>query len=157
MALFGKAPINWFLFWTAKISAFVLGFSILLQLFLYDFRFFLPPKIVSAVSVYVFFFGLLIIVLAILDLGDSLRIGLPQEKTRLKTRGLYRFSRNPVYVGIYLIAISAMVYTVNPLIILLGIYCIIIHHLIVRAEEKFLKDRFGKAYSDYCSKVRRYV
>jgi protein-S-isoprenylcysteine O-methyltransferase Ste14 len=92
-----------------------------------------------------------------LNIGESLHVGLPEGNTTLKTGGLYRFSRNPIYVAVYLISLSAMAYTFNPIGIFLGLYCIVIHHMIVLSEEEFLKKRFGKDYIEYCGKVRRYI
>jgi len=66
-------------------------------------------------------------------------------------------SRNPMYVGVYLTIIASALYTTNPLVILLGVFVIAVHHRIVLAEEKHLRNMFGREYSEYCSCVRQYL
>jgi protein-S-isoprenylcysteine O-methyltransferase Ste14 len=82
---------------------------------------------------------------------------LPEESTELKTSGLYKFSRNPMYLGFNLITVSSVVYTLNYAILLISLYSIIIYHLIILAEEKFLEERFGEQYLEYKKKVDRYL
>jgi protein-S-isoprenylcysteine O-methyltransferase Ste14 len=84
-------------------------------------------------------------------------LGLPTEKTILKTNGIYRFSRNPMYFGFNLLTIASMLYWININVIILGIYSIIIYHLIILGEEKFLEERFGDEYFSYKKIVRRYI
>ena len=38
-----------------------------------------------------------------------------------------------------------------------GVFVIAVHHGIVRAEENHLRNVFGREYSEYCSRVRRYI
>ena len=90
-------------------------------------------------------------------LGKSTRFGLPTEKTVLKTRGLYKISRNPIYFGFNLITLSSIIYFINPIILVPGIYSIVVYHLIIIGEEKFLEKAFGVAYLKYKKKVRRYI
>ena len=96
------------------------------------------------------------VVISLINLGRSTRFGIPTNETLFKTSGLYKISRNPMYIGINLLTISAMIYTLNLFGILIGIYSIFVYHLIILSEEKFLENRFGKQYSDYKNKVRRY-
>jgi protein-S-isoprenylcysteine O-methyltransferase Ste14 len=90
-------------------------------------------------------------------MGGSFRIGSPQEATDLKVDGLFRFSRNPMYVGVYSTILGASLYTSNPLILFLALFIILVHHKIVLAEEHFLQNVFGSEYAQYCSRVRRYL
>jgi protein-S-isoprenylcysteine O-methyltransferase Ste14 len=71
--------------------------------------------------------------------------------------GIYRISRNPMYVGLHLLTLSSMVYTLHPLIILAGFFSFLVYHLIILGEEKFLAGRFGAPYLKYKQKVRRYL
>jgi len=43
--------------------------------------------------------GLFLVAAGITGLGASARVGPPTEKTALKTRGIYRYTRNPTYLG----------------------------------------------------------
>jgi protein-S-isoprenylcysteine O-methyltransferase Ste14 len=89
-------------------------------------------------------------------LGKSTRLGLPSDDTQLKTNGLYKYSRNPMYVGFNLITIASIIYTLHWIIIILGVYSLIIYHLIIKGEEKFMMKRFGEEYKNYQLKVSRY-
>jgi protein-S-isoprenylcysteine O-methyltransferase Ste14 len=90
-------------------------------------------------------------------LGKSFRIGSPKEQTRLAVGGLFRFSRNPMYLGVYATLLAAALYTLNPLVFAIGIFVITVHHKIVLAEEQYLQTAFGEEYNDYCHRVRRYL
>jgi protein-S-isoprenylcysteine O-methyltransferase Ste14 len=89
--------------------------------------------------------------------GNSFRIGSPKESTRLKVDGIYRFSRNPMYLGVYATVLASVLYTLNPFLFFLAIFVIAVHHKIVLAEEEHMRKVFGKEYVDYCHRVRRYL
>jgi protein-S-isoprenylcysteine O-methyltransferase Ste14 len=108
-----------------------------------------------ALGLWVFGFGLLF--LGRLRLGSDFRIGLAREKTRLKEGGVYRLSRNPMYLGIDATLAAAALYTLNPIVIAVGVFIAAVHHKIALAEEARLKDAFGESYVDYCRRVRRYL
>jgi len=109
------------------------------------------------IAVIVLIPGTVIMAVSFFNLGTSLKVGLPQQETVLKTGGLYQFSRNPLYLGVYLITIASLLYYPDILNIILGIIGVSVHHFITLSEEKFLSSRFGQAYDDYRKKVRRYI
>jgi len=100
--------------------------------------------------------GSVLLVLAFRDLGDSLRVGLPGEATTLKTDRIYRFSRNPIYVGVDLIAIASVIFIPGIINIACAIVGIAVHHAIILSEEKFLEGRFGEDWLNYKQTTRRY-
>jgi protein-S-isoprenylcysteine O-methyltransferase Ste14 len=116
-----------------------------------------PGKTREILSFVLIFTGIVLVVLSSFQLGSSLRIGLPREGTSLRTDGLYRFSRNPLYLGMYSITLAAMVYTFSLWTILPGLFSMVVYHLIVLGEEKFLAERFGDDYLKYKRSVRRYL
>ena len=99
----------------------------------------------------------LVVLVASLELGESLRVGLPSGKTRLKTTGLYSISRNPIYASCYPWFLSAGVLAPHPVIWALSLLSLYVHHRIILGEEAFLKKRFGSEWKAYCSQVPRYV
>ena len=101
--------------------------------------------------------GTLLTLLSSITLGSSIRIGLPTEKTILRTAGIYRYSRNPMYLGVHMVTLAAMVYTLKWWVILPGFFSIYVYHLIVKGEERFLEERFGATYQRYAQKTRRYM
>ena len=92
-----------------------------------------------------------------LSMGPAFRPDLPREKTRLAVRGVFRFSRNPMYLGIDTTLAAAAIYTMNPFVLAFGIFIAAVHHKIVRAEELKLRSVFGGEYEDYCRRVHRYL
>jgi protein-S-isoprenylcysteine O-methyltransferase Ste14 len=90
-------------------------------------------------------------------LGSAFRLGSPKEQTGLRMTGLYRVSRNPMYVGVFATIAAAVLYTLNPLVVAVGVFVAAVHHRIVLAEERFLASAFGSPYAEYCRRVRRYL
>ena len=101
--------------------------------------------------------GILMTTISLINLGGSTRLGLPKEVTAFKQNGLYRTSRNPMYVGFDLITLASVFYYMTLPIIILGLYSVLTYHLIIIGEEKFLAEQFGQDYADYKKRVRRYL
>jgi protein-S-isoprenylcysteine O-methyltransferase Ste14 len=94
---------------------------------------------------------------SLVSLGGSTRLGLPSGPTELKTGGIYRVSRNPMYVGFDALTLAAMLGLGHPLVLVLGAYSILVYHLIIVREERFLAATFGAPYAEYGRRVRRYL
>lgn len=157
MDLIGKTTIKPLFFYSGKILGYITWIIQLLLILGVD----LIDRITCGYNDYLsfafLFVGLIFIVFSLINLGGSTRLGLPTENTVFKTNGLYKVSRNPMYVGFNLLTISSMVYTLNIWIFVIGIYSMVIYHLIILGEERFLKNRFGEEYSVYIQKIRRYL
>jgi len=157
MEVFGKATINPLIFYSGKISGYVIWVGLLLAILHIE----ILPKRSFASSNYISYglliSGLLIAVISLIQLGRSTRFGLPTKKTKFRTAGIYRFSRNPMYLGFDLITIASIVYFLTPLVIIAGIYSITVYHFIILGEEKYLETAFGEDFKEYKSKVRRYI
>ena len=83
----------------------------------------------------------------------------PMKPTRaLVTRGIYRLSRNPNYVGLAIgyIGAALLVGSLSSLLLLPGILMIFQCHVIPR-EERYLQQLLGHAYAEYLSRVRRWL
>jgi protein-S-isoprenylcysteine O-methyltransferase Ste14 len=116
------------------------------------------PWAVQAVAVGLLLAGLSIAVPSLYQLGEELRFGLSQEQeAALKSNGWYRISRNPLYLGFYLIGAASCLYVPVWFNLALVLLAISIHHQIVRSEERFLRQRFGPTYDEYARHVRRYL
>jgi protein-S-isoprenylcysteine O-methyltransferase Ste14 len=101
--------------------------------------------------------GLAVSAVSMFNLGGSTTLGLPAEKRAFKQSGLYRLSRNPMYVGFDLITLASIVYHANPYVGIAGAYSAVVYHLIVLGEEKYLLAQYGEAYRAYQGTVRRYL
>lgn len=76
----------------------------------------------------------------------------------LVTDGPYRFTRNPMYVGLTLalLGVAALMGTLTPLFVI-PFFVLVIDRLIIRVEERMLEDRFGDEYRAYKARVRRWL
>jgi protein-S-isoprenylcysteine O-methyltransferase Ste14 len=153
----GTPPINRALFLISKYSIVLLWAAVVMQSLGVDLSMIRLPDSFRYAFWILWAAGFTLLFIGRVGMGNSFRIGEPAENTRLKINGLFRFSRNPMYVGVYMTIFATIIYTANLVNLLVGILIIIIHHLIVLAEEKYLKKQFGKRFTDYCAKVPRYV
>ena len=101
--------------------------------------------------------GNLLLVVGVQHLGESIRVGLPDGATELKTHGLYRFSRNPIYLGLFLSGAGSCLLVPHWFNLAATAVMVAVHHRIVLAEERFLDARFGSAWHEYRARVRRYL
>lgn len=78
--------------------------------------------------------------------------------TALVTSGPYRFSRNPIYLGLAIgfVAVAAWLNSAWFLVMAVLFVGLITAGVIAR-EERYLRDKFGAAYLDYCDDVRRWL
>lgn len=156
MDIIGKPTINPLLFFSGKTVGYLTWIAFVLWWFnivIIDFNSFYYNQYISLAVCAI---GLVFSVVSIFNLGRSTRLGLPTDTTVFKTNGLYRISRNPMYLGFDLLTLAAMICSLNIFIVLAGLYSILIYHLIILAEEKFLTGRFGEEYLKYKEKTRRY-
>jgi len=83
----------------------------------------------------------------------------PFEKSnQLITNGIYRISRNPIYLGMVIFLVgSAMLFgTASPWIVI-PVYPWLISRIFIRVEESMLEEGFGGEYRQYKSQVRRWI
>ena len=77
---------------------------------------------------------------------------------RLVVRGLYRYIRNPMYVGVLLVIIGWAVFLPSKQVLVYGaVVGICFHGFVVLIEEPLLKSKFGEAYLEYCKEVGRWL
>jgi protein-S-isoprenylcysteine O-methyltransferase Ste14 len=118
----------------------------------------LTIPVIAWIGVMIASLGAIIILVSEVSMGRSWRIGVPEgERNRLVTEGVYRLSRNPIYVG--MIATIAGIFLLAPNAITLSLFsvaCVSIA-IQVRIEEAFLHDIHGAAYVAYCKQTRRWV
>jgi len=157
MEIIGKPSTNPFLFYSGKICGYICWIVLILAIFKID----LLPSYSFPFSK-ILAYGLLILglclgVLSAFNLGNSTRLGLPDTVTEFKKSGLYKISRNPMYLGFNLITIASILFTLSPILFINGLYSIFVYHFIIKGEERFLEKRFGNDYLNYKKTVRRYI
>ncbi|MCU0915954.1 MAG: phosphatidylethanolamine N-methyltransferase family protein [Planctomycetes bacterium] len=153
----GEPPIHRRIFYVSKYAILGLWGVMVLRTWGVPLSLAYAPRWLRGVSLFLWMGGFGLLLIGRLGLAESFRIGSPKESTHLKTGGLFQFSRNPMYLGVYATILATVLYTLNPLVLLAGAFVIVVHHRIVLAEEQHLQRVFGEEYADYCRRVRRYV
>lgn len=155
MKLIGREPINAALFYSGKTAGYAIWIALLMEII------HVPAitelSIPKQLAIFLAFTSIVLIAISLINLGSATRLGLPLESTKFKTKGLYKISRNPMYIAFNLLSLSAILFIGNFIVLVLGTYSIFIYHLIIQGEETFLEARFGEKYCAYKNKVRRYI
>lgn len=77
---------------------------------------------------------------------------------QLVTSGPFRFSRNPIYLTMTVFVLGLGFFTRNLWMLpTLSLSLLIVHHGVIRREERYLLRKFGDAYTDYRQRVRRWL
>ncbi len=104
------------------------------------------------------FAGVVFFLLAVVAMRENWRAGIDaSQKTELVTRGIYRVSRNPAFVGFDLLYIGVTLAFPNPILIALTAVGVVVFHLQILEEERYAPEIFGAAYAEYATKTRRYL
>ncbi len=78
--------------------------------------------------------------------------------TALASHGVYRYTRNPMYLGAVIGFIGFALALRSPwLMLLVPPLAVLLHVLAIRPEEAYLERRFGASYRDYKQRVRRWI
>ena len=81
-----------------------------------------------------------------------------ESSTILVTDGLYRYTRNPMYLGmvILLIGVASYLGNLTPYMVI-PVFFLVIQECFIKHEEPFLENIFGQQYVDYKNNVRRWI
>ncbi|MCY3689203.1 MAG: isoprenylcysteine carboxylmethyltransferase family protein [Gammaproteobacteria bacterium] len=80
------------------------------------------------------------------------------EATALVTSGAFRFSRNPMYLGMVLVLLGAALATGSAVGLLVApVFMLIIQYRFILDEERMMREVFGKEFEDYRRRVRRWI
>lgn len=82
----------------------------------------------------------------------------PEETSAVVSSGIYRITRNPMYLGVLLVLL-AWALRLGSAAALLGppAFLLYIDRFQIRPEERLLTQRFGSLYTEYRAKVRRWI
>jgi protein-S-isoprenylcysteine O-methyltransferase Ste14 len=95
---------------------------------------------------------------AISAMDGAWRIGIDRKTPgALVERGVFAWSRNPIYAAFDLLAIGTFLLQGRLLFLVLALILMPLLHLQIRREESFLTQIHGEAYRDYCARVGRYA
>ncbi|MGB5246319.1 MAG: isoprenylcysteine carboxylmethyltransferase family protein [Woeseia sp.] len=80
------------------------------------------------------------------------------QSTALVTGGCYRFTRNPMYLGMVLVllGVDVLLGSLTPFLIL-PVFVLIIHRVFILREEAMLEELFGDEYRKFKGRIRRWL
>ena len=82
----------------------------------------------------------------------------PAKTSSLVYSGVYRVTRNPMYLGLLFILVAWAVFLSSPWALLGPLaFVLYMNRFQIGPEEKVLSDRFGGSYAEYQSRVRRWL
>lgn len=141
---------------TTKLAAALVLLAGLASIFLNTGR---SPAPVRAAGVVLGILGAAVFIAAVHTMGDSWRAGVSEhEQTALVTTGIYRFSRNPAFLGFDLLHLGTLLmFFSGPLCALTALAILMYHLQIVNVEEDHMIVAFGEDYLQYRKTVRRYL
>jgi protein-S-isoprenylcysteine O-methyltransferase Ste14 len=97
-------------------------------------------------------------VLAQAQMGSSWRIGIDTKRqTELMQRGIFKFSRNPIFLGMIVTLAGLFLIISNVLTLLILVLGLVLIQIQVRLEEEHLAKLHGDKYTSYRLKVRRWL
>lgn len=97
-------------------------------------------------------------VLAQAQMGESWRIGIDEEhRTLLVQSGVFRHSRNPIFLGMMFTLLGLFLVIPNALTLLTFVMGVVLIQIQVRLEEEFLAEMHGHEYAEYRMRVRRWM
>jgi len=120
---------------------------------LFIYSIFLPLQLGTAwfyVGLALCVLGVVTWIIAIVNIAD-IPLGEPWNK------GLYRYSRHPMYLGLFLTLIGAGIASASWIFLLLSIVYIILCAILVSVEERFCLDKFGTLYREYMERTPRWI
>jgi protein-S-isoprenylcysteine O-methyltransferase Ste14 len=90
--------------------------------------------------------------------GTTVDPRVPDQSARLVVDGVYRHSRNPMYLGFLLVLLAWGLFLGSALSLLfLPAFVLYLNRFQIVPEERFMQERFGEAYAQYRAEVRRWI
>lgn len=112
----------------------------------------------KAIGVYFALSGDVLFFLAMFFMKDNWRAGVAaaDENRSLVKKGIYKFSRNPAFLGFDFLYIGFCLMYCNPFTVVATLAGIVSLHFQIKEEEKFLTGKFGEEYKEYKENTSRY-
>ena len=112
-------------------------------------------------SVLLFLMGALVSILGVLEfkkVKTTVNPMSPEGSNNLAVRGIYKYTRNPMYVGFLLWLLSFGILLRNPVsLIVIVLFVIYMNMFQITPEENTLEEKFGEEYIKYKKNVRRWL
>ena len=117
------------------------------------------PTVVRNIGMLLAFFGFLLGIAAFLEFRKARTTLDPHgSSTQIVSSGIYRFTRNPIYLGFLLMVIGfPLISGLYWGIVLAPFYMMTMNRLVIGREESYLESKFKNQYASYKSRVRRWL
>ncbi len=111
------------------------------------------------IGILLWFFGLMIILATKSQFKKHAQKSSPgHAPDMLITEGVFKYSRNPIYVGMVVIVVGfGVLFDSWWLVGSSLLAAVLMHFILIKPEEKFLEETFKEEFSNYKKKVRRWV
>jgi protein-S-isoprenylcysteine O-methyltransferase Ste14 len=117
------------------------------------YSFFLPLKL----NTYWFYIGLIIYLIGVIIATDAFYHYVKTPINNLVTKGIYKYSRNPMYLGMILIFTGIGIACLSWLFLLLTFIFLIVTHFLILSEEDYCLKVYKKEYKNYMNKTSRWI
>jgi protein-S-isoprenylcysteine O-methyltransferase Ste14 len=127
------------------------GTAVWVILFIYSIFLPLPlgtPLLYTGIALFVL--GLIIFEIA----------GIPWAKTAIDepiAKGIYRYSRHPMYIGVFVQYIGIGIASASGLFLLLIVISVVLSILTIPAKERFCLEKYGETYRNYMNRTPRWI
>ena len=117
----------------------------------------LESGMVTAVGILLLIVAFFLVLIAQAQMGNSWRIGIDDKhKTQLVTHGIFRFSRNPIFLGMRLNLLGLFLVLPNAVTLTLWLLGDVTIHAQIFLEEQHLNQQHGTTYQNYQAMTPRY-
>ena len=117
---------------------------------------YLMKEVFMIVGLILIHLSLLWISVAQYQMSNSWRIGIDENnKTELITKGLFSYSRNPIFLGMIISVTGIFFILPNAITFFLMLSTYIVIQIQIRLEEKFLEKQHGQEYLSYKQTTKR--
>ena len=118
----------------------------------------LDGAIIQSIALVLMLLALLWTATAQMQMGKSWRIGIDTvNKTELVEKGLFKVSRNPIFLGMRIALLGFFLALPNAFTLAAVVIADLLIQVQVRLEEEFLTGVHGDRYREFCGRVRRWL
>ena len=118
-----------------------------------------PGRVLVAAALFVSGIAVMLMgVLAFRKASTTVDPRFPENASHIVSSGIYRFTRNPMYLGMLVVLIAWMALLANVgTVVVLALFALYITRWQIVPEERALAEKFGAEYQTYCKAVRRWL
>jgi protein-S-isoprenylcysteine O-methyltransferase Ste14 len=127
---------------------------LLILVLLYAYSIFLPLKLNTVwfyAGLFIYLLGVLVVILSLLSFHTT-------SADKMVTKGVFRISRNPGYVGDFLVNTSIGIACLSWIFLLVGVaFFLLLRYYVIVVEEPFLTKKYGDTYKEYMNRTPRWI